>query len=70
LKTPVRTPRQADSQPGRVASHDPEERLHWRILYRHKEGVEKDIDLIIAANGLPEHHMAVGDPQQRPCCRR
>ena len=22
----------------------PEERLHWRILHRHKEGVEADID--------------------------
>ncbi len=25
----------------------PEERLHWRILYRHKEGVEADIDEIV-----------------------
>lgn len=26
----------------------PEERLHWRILHRHKEGVERDIDEIIS----------------------
>ncbi len=26
----------------------PEERLHWRILHRHKEGVEKDIDEILS----------------------
>jgi len=27
----------------------PAERLHWRIVHRHKEGVEADIDEIIAA---------------------
>ncbi|MFW5713780.1 MAG: methionine synthase [Brevefilum sp.] len=26
----------------------PEERLHWRILHRHKDGVEADIDAILA----------------------
>lgn len=26
----------------------PEERLHWRIVHRHKEGIEADIDEIIA----------------------
>jgi 5-methyltetrahydrofolate--homocysteine methyltransferase len=30
----------------------PEQRLHWRILYRHKEGVEADIDEIIAREGV------------------
>jgi 5-methyltetrahydrofolate--homocysteine methyltransferase len=25
----------------------PEQRLHWKILHRHKEGVEADIDEII-----------------------
>jgi len=25
----------------------PEERLHWRIVHRHKEGVEADIDVLI-----------------------
>ena len=31
----------------------PEERLHWRILYRHKEGVEADIDEIINRSLTP-----------------
>jgi len=30
-----------------TADMTPEERLHWRILHRHKEGVEADIDEII-----------------------
>lgn len=30
-----------------TAEMSPEERLHWRILHRHKEGVEADIDEII-----------------------
>jgi 5-methyltetrahydrofolate--homocysteine methyltransferase len=30
-----------------TADMSPEERLHWRILHRHKEGVEDDIDEII-----------------------
>ena len=25
-----------------------EQRLHWRILHRHKDGVEADIDEILA----------------------
>ncbi len=44
----------------------PEERLHWRILHRHKEGVEADIDEILArelgANGqagAARHQVAV-----------
>ena len=38
----------------------PQERLHWRILHRHKEGVEGDIDEIIAGNGQhPKHETAV-----------
>jgi 5-methyltetrahydrofolate--homocysteine methyltransferase len=31
----------------------PAERLHWRILHRHKEGVEEDIDIIIASSLIP-----------------
>ena len=31
-----------------TAGMTPEERLHWRILHRHKEGVEADIDEILA----------------------
>ena len=42
----------------------PEQRLNWRILHRHKEGVEADIDEIInrdssplaAGQGEPSHH--------------
>ena len=41
---------ESDSRPDKV---DPtegmtaEERLHWRIVHRHKEGVEADIDLLV-----------------------
>jgi 5-methyltetrahydrofolate--homocysteine methyltransferase len=39
----------------------PDERLHWRILHRHKEGVEADIDALIFASGDQEHSQtAVG----------
>lgn len=31
-----------------LAKAIPEQRLHWRILHRHKEGVEADIDEILA----------------------
>jgi 5-methyltetrahydrofolate--homocysteine methyltransferase len=31
------------------AGMTPEDRLHWRILYRHKEGVEDDIDMLISS---------------------
>ncbi|HEY5902416.1 MAG TPA: vitamin B12 dependent-methionine synthase activation domain-containing protein, partial [Anaerolineales bacterium] len=37
---------QAAADPARDMT--PEERLHWYILHRHKEGVEADIDAIIA----------------------
>ncbi|HEX9029242.1 MAG TPA: methionine synthase, partial [Anaerolineales bacterium] len=38
----------------------PEQRLHWRILHRHKEGVEADIDEIIGRNGqVPKSETAV-----------
>jgi 5-methyltetrahydrofolate--homocysteine methyltransferase len=38
----------------------PEQRLHWRILHRHKEGVEVDIDEIISRNGrVSQHETAV-----------
>ena len=39
----------------------PQQRLHWRILHRHKEGVEADIDEILAARGeASQHETAVG----------
>ena len=31
----------------------PEQRLHWRIVHRHKEGVEADIDEIINRSLMP-----------------
>lgn len=34
----------------------PEQRLHWRILHRHKEGVEVDIDEILAQCGDTSQH--------------
>ena len=34
----------------------PPERLHWRILHRHKEGVEADIDAILAQDGHVSRH--------------
>jgi 5-methyltetrahydrofolate--homocysteine methyltransferase len=38
----------------------PQERLHWRILHRHKEGVEADIDEILSKNGrVSQHETAV-----------
>jgi 5-methyltetrahydrofolate--homocysteine methyltransferase len=38
----------------------PQERLAWRILHRHKDGVEADIDEIMAARGeLSQHEAAV-----------
>ena len=44
----------------------PAERLQWRILHRHKDGVEQDIDAILAENAsqspgvrLPQHAAAV-----------
>jgi 5-methyltetrahydrofolate--homocysteine methyltransferase len=49
-----------------TAGMTPEERLHWRILHRHKDGVEADIDEILrreaGANGdaaRSQHEVAV-----------
>jgi 5-methyltetrahydrofolate--homocysteine methyltransferase len=36
-----------ESEQGALGERTPEERLHWRILHRQKEGVEQDIDEII-----------------------
>jgi len=40
-----------------TAGMTPEQRLHWRIVHRHKEGVEADIDEIIAR--ARQHEAAV-----------
>jgi 5-methyltetrahydrofolate--homocysteine methyltransferase len=34
----------------------PQERLHWRILHRHKDGVEADIDEILSSDGHGSRH--------------
>ena len=36
----------------------PEQRLHWSILHRHKEGVEVDIDTIVNRGDFPTKHEA------------
>lgn len=41
----------------------PEQRLHWRIVYRNREDIEKDIDEIILReqnSGRSQHEVAVG----------
>lgn len=42
-----------------TAGMTPQQRLHWRILHRHKDGVEFDIDEIISNNGSSRHECAV-----------
>lgn len=39
-----------------TAGMTPEERLHWSILHRHKEGVEDAIDEVIARKEHPTNH--------------
>jgi 5-methyltetrahydrofolate--homocysteine methyltransferase len=36
----------------------PEQRLHWSILHRHKDGVEADIDTIVNRGDFPTRHEA------------
>jgi 5-methyltetrahydrofolate--homocysteine methyltransferase len=38
-----------------------EERLHWSILHRHKDGVEDDIDEIIVREAFPSQHETAVD---------
>jgi 5-methyltetrahydrofolate--homocysteine methyltransferase len=43
-----------------IADYSPEQRLHWRILHRQKEGVQADIDEILARKSpLSRHEVAV-----------
>lgn len=50
----------ADNQKQALQSLTAEERLHWRILHRQKEGVEADINEILARDsGQPRHEVAV-----------
>ena len=39
-----------------TGSMTPEQRLHWCILHRHKDGVEADIDAIIGRGAFPTKH--------------
>jgi len=39
----------ADTGLDPTLSMSPQERLHWRILHRHKEGIEADLDALIAS---------------------
>jgi 5-methyltetrahydrofolate--homocysteine methyltransferase len=36
----------------------PEQRLHWCILHRHKDGIEADIDTIVSRADFPTRHEA------------
>jgi len=54
-------PKTEDTLVDPTADMDPGERLHWRIVNRHKEGVDADIDTLIDGlieDGLIEDHIA------------
>ncbi len=56
----VAGPAEGDAQSNPMEGMSAAERLHWRILHRHKEGVEADIDEILAQNGsVSQHETAV-----------
>ncbi len=46
-KTHTTSDQHKDSQQEALAKMSPEERLHWRIVFRNKENIEKDVDEII-----------------------
>jgi 5-methyltetrahydrofolate--homocysteine methyltransferase len=51
------TPTEQAAASDPTASMTPEQRLHWKIVHRHKEGVETDIDEIInRGEDLPSTH--------------
>ena len=50
---------QASTQQAELSAMTPEQRLHWRILHRHKEGIEADIDTIIQREPGSKHVTAV-----------
>jgi 5-methyltetrahydrofolate--homocysteine methyltransferase len=50
----------SDSTVDPLAGFSPEQRLHWRILHRHKEDVEADIDeILVRETQLSRHETAV-----------
>jgi len=48
----------ARGRPDPTQEMEPEQRLHWRILHRHKDGVEGDIEEILSRNGHVSKHLA------------
>ncbi len=49
-------PDTSDANANPTEGMTPEERLHWSILHRHKEGVEAAIDEIIGRDDFPSKH--------------
>jgi 5-methyltetrahydrofolate--homocysteine methyltransferase len=41
-----------------AAAMTPEQRLHWSILHRHKDGIEADIDAIVGRGDVASRHEA------------
>lgn len=59
-KTGGSTGQRTTSQKEALQGLTPEQRLHWRILHRVRDGVEQDIDEILAqSNGKTRHETAV-----------
>jgi 5-methyltetrahydrofolate--homocysteine methyltransferase len=52
-------PSREDNTKVLLESMQPEERIHWRIVHRQKDGVEKDIDLLIDRDSRPKSETAV-----------
>jgi 5-methyltetrahydrofolate--homocysteine methyltransferase len=52
----VQSPGEGQGKADPTEGMTPEQRLHWRILHRHKEGVEADIETILASNGSTSQH--------------
>ncbi|GAP17864.1 dihydropteroate synthase, partial [Levilinea saccharolytica] len=50
---------QTSTQQAELSAMTPEQRLHWRILHRHKEDIEADIDTIIQREPGSKHATAV-----------
>jgi 5-methyltetrahydrofolate--homocysteine methyltransferase len=46
------------SAAGPDADLTPEQRLHWSILHRHKDGIEADIDTVVNRGDFPTRHEA------------
>jgi 5-methyltetrahydrofolate--homocysteine methyltransferase len=51
-------PQSAETAADPTEGMTPEQRLHWSILHRHKDGVEADIDTIVNRGYFPTRHEA------------